>query len=104
MNVSEIANKVADDIERFGKHNGAGALWALDNPDGPCCIFVNPTNQGVCEDDLLAWERFKDALRQHLVESLPRGHSARVNESWVSIVEWSDYSPQEEVVTTLRNL
>lgn len=87
--VSQIARGVAKDIRRFGHYRGekvhsTKASYNIRNPQGLCCVFVNPTSEtGSRVYDL---NRFDRAFTMYLAEDP---------------VVWSDRTPTEEVIKTL---
>lgn len=92
-NITEYARSVANDIASLGhyKFNGPDH-YSTYNPEGKCCIYINPTSRYVLGDHPLAWPvqgAFEDALRERIAP--------------LSIVQWSDQTPTAEVLHMLRS-
>lgn len=105
--VAEIANSIADDIERMGHFQEPEGTYEPDllydaefNPDGMCCVLRNPTadaeRRGWWGDRGFnsPWFEYTTRLRERVI--------AMGFED--GIVRWSDETPTETVVATLRSL
>lgn len=81
----QLARSVADDIERYGHYKRGAAIEFSFN--GPCCVYINPSHR---DADPVVMRQFNWLLANHVSHAL--------------LSVWSDNTPTEEVLATLRSL
>jgi hypothetical protein len=93
----EVAHSIADDIERMGKTYPTGdprfrgTRAQLGEPDGPCCVIVNPTI-----DRLIAEAEGRVPVLARIARQILGAENS------FGLGRWSDTHTTEQVVSRLR--
>lgn len=92
MNVSETLNRAADHMAAFGKFEGAPGIGEGPIATAPGCA-IGCINIVSCDE------------RGHVIDSLsrPAQEALRAYLGGLCVPDWSDSTPAEEVVATLRS-